>query len=143
MALADRIVVMNAGRIEDIGVPQEVYLRPRTLFSAAFMGEINQIAGRGTGAGFETPLGTLPLAADGPATLCIRPEAIGAEGELPLGPATLVDAAFFGTHHRCHFAPLAAPGHLLVAHLPQGAEPKPGSVRDLFARAHVLLEVAP
>ena len=41
MAIADRIVVMNAGRIEDLGTPAQVYLQPRSRFSAAFMGEVN------------------------------------------------------------------------------------------------------
>ena len=39
MAIADRIVVMNGGRIEDVGPPREVYLRPKTLFTAGFMGD--------------------------------------------------------------------------------------------------------
>jgi spermidine/putrescine transport system ATP-binding protein len=43
MAIADRIVVMNAGRIEDFGPPREVYLHPKTLFTASFMGEVNRI----------------------------------------------------------------------------------------------------
>jgi spermidine/putrescine transport system ATP-binding protein len=39
MALADHIVVMNKGRIEDQGAPEQVYARPATEFSASFMGE--------------------------------------------------------------------------------------------------------
>jgi spermidine/putrescine transport system ATP-binding protein len=39
MALADHIVVMNKGRIEDQGPPDEVYAVPKTVFSASFMGE--------------------------------------------------------------------------------------------------------
>ena len=143
MAIADRIVVMNAGRIADLGPPREVYLRPKSLFSAAFMGEINQIPGEGQGKALHTPLGALPLAANGPATLCIRPEAITtAPGPdlLPLGPARLLESAFFGTHHRAHFAPLAAPDLRLTAHLPQDAEPQPGMQAELHARAHVVLE---
>ena len=143
MAIADTIVVMNAGRIEDKGLPQRIYLSPRSLFAAAFMGEINQIPGQGTGTALETPLGELPLVAQGPRTLCIRPEAIGDSGELPLGPARLVDSAFFGTHHRVYFAPLRAPDLRLVAHLPQSTDPQPGAVHDLFARTHVLLERSP
>ena len=38
MTLADRVVVMNAGRIEQAGTPDEVYHRPRTRFVAGFMG---------------------------------------------------------------------------------------------------------
>jgi spermidine/putrescine transport system ATP-binding protein len=140
MALADRIVVMNAGRIEDVGKPHDVYLKPRTLFSAAFMGEINRIEGVGNGDRFETALGTLPAAAKGRATLLIRPEAIGDSGPLALGPARLVDAAFFGTHYRCHYAPLAAPELRIVAHLPQAAIPVEGSLANLHADHHVLIE---
>ncbi|WP_333831059.1 ABC transporter ATP-binding protein [Pararhodobacter sp.] len=148
MAIADTIVVMNAGRISDQGPPRAVYLTPRSLFSAAFMGEINLIPGTGDGGGgggtFRTPLGTLPLPASGAQTLCIRPEAIGTQpAALPLGPARLVDSAFFGTHHRCHFAPLAAPDLRLIAHLPQGAEPQPGMETPLFAHTHTLLEGHP
>src|ERR1700685_166506 len=38
MAMADRIAVMNAGRIEQIGVPQEIYDRPASMFVASFIG---------------------------------------------------------------------------------------------------------
>ena len=46
MALADMIVVMNKGRIEDAGPPDRVYARPATRFAATFMGESTLIAGR-------------------------------------------------------------------------------------------------
>src|SRR6185369_6709002 len=45
MTISDRIAVMNAGRIEQIGVPREVYDRPRTRFVADFIGEINVFPG--------------------------------------------------------------------------------------------------
>src|SRR5262249_47956312 len=41
LALADRIVVMRAGRVEQIGSPREVYRKPRTRFVAGFVGESN------------------------------------------------------------------------------------------------------
>lgn len=41
LAMSDRIAVMNAGRIEQIGTPGEIYERPRTRFVADFIGEIN------------------------------------------------------------------------------------------------------
>ena len=59
MAIADRIVVMNAGRIEDEGTPSRIYRRPRSLFAARFMGETNRIAGRAGAGGIETPYGRL------------------------------------------------------------------------------------
>ena len=133
MAIADRIVVMNAGKIADEGPAREVYLRPKSLFSAAFMGEINMIP---VTAGHSALGASVP----GTGTLCIRPEAIGGVGVLPLGPARLLDAAFFGTHVRAHYAPLAAPDLVLTVHLPQGETPDVGSVAELFAATHVLLE---
>jgi ABC-type Fe3+/spermidine/putrescine transport system ATPase subunit len=41
LAMSDRIAVMNAGRIEQVGSPTEIYERPRTRFVADFIGEIN------------------------------------------------------------------------------------------------------
>jgi iron(III) transport system ATP-binding protein len=46
MSMSDRIVVMNQGRIEQIGTPTEIYEKPRTLFVAGFIGYINLIPGR-------------------------------------------------------------------------------------------------
>ena len=142
MAIADRIVVMNQGRIEDVGPPQDIYLRPKSLFSAAFMGEINLIPATPTSAGIDTPLGPLavPTTSKNPQTLCLRPENIGLSGDLSFGAARLTDAAFFGTHHRCHFTLIAAPHLTLIAHLPQTGHPVIGTVVDLFATSFVLLE---
>ncbi len=136
MAIADRIVVMNAGRIEDCGPPAQVYLRPATLFSAGFMGEVNRIPLTGG----QSPLGPI---LPGTGTLLIRPEAIGLQGPLPLGPARLIDATFFGTYQRARFAPLAAPDLTLTAHLPQGMALEPGTELALHATAHVLLPETP
>ena len=135
MAVADRIVVMNHGHIEDVGPPREVYLRPKSLFTASFMGEINLIPLEGA----DSPFGPLPVQGSGTRTLCIRPEALGQGGDLPLGPARILDAAFFGTHVRAHLAPVSAPDLRLVMHLPQGAAPVVGEVIHLCARDHVIL----
>ena len=43
MSMADRIVVMNAGRIEQVGLGDEIYQRPATRFVAEFIGEVNLI----------------------------------------------------------------------------------------------------
>ncbi len=75
MELADRIVVMNAGRIEQIGPPGELYLEPKTLTVARFIGQMNEAtvpvqAGRANWLGLPVSL----KAADGPVTLLCRPE---------------------------------------------------------------------
>lgn len=132
MAIADRIVVMSAGKIEDDGPPARVYLSPRTLFAAGFMGEVNRIPikdGR-------SPLGPLM---PGSGTLCLRPEAIGTEGPLHIGQARVVDSAFFGTYIRARVVPIAAPDFPLIVHLPQGTEVQVGQSLDLYARNPVLL----
>ncbi|QIB35223.1 ABC transporter ATP-binding protein [Ancylobacter pratisalsi] len=83
MGLADRIVLMNKGRIEQIDTPHGLYQSPKTLFAADFIGHANWISGTlsrlGGGSGIvTTAFGAVPVAtgnlADGLVTLCIRPE---------------------------------------------------------------------
>ena len=144
MAIADRIVVMNQGKVEDFGAPSDIYMRPKSLFSAGFMGEVNFLEGRvreaATGSAVvETALGsialpaanftaTTPHAGDA-VTLCIRPEHFcdaGADHAVRLGEAQVTASAFFGTHYRCNLAPLAAGDLGLVAHMPQSSRIAPG-----------------
>ena len=47
LSLSDRMAVMNAGAIEQVGVPEEIYLKPRTRFVASFLGALNWIGGVG------------------------------------------------------------------------------------------------
>ncbi|AJY75401.1 ABC transporter ATP-binding protein [Paenibacillus beijingensis] len=46
LAMADRIVVMKDGRIEQVGTPQDIYLRPRTEFVARFVSKANLVKGQ-------------------------------------------------------------------------------------------------
>ncbi|AYD04823.1 ABC transporter ATP-binding protein [Neorhizobium sp. NCHU2750] len=91
LTMSDRIAVMNAGRIEQVGDGRSIYARPATPFVASFVGESNAIAGKvvstdGQMALIETSLGTLQgrnpgnLASGEKATLFIRPE------QLRIGP---------------------------------------------------------
>ncbi|MHC8494589.1 ABC transporter ATP-binding protein [Thalassospira sp. SM2505] len=150
MAIADRIVVMNAGKIEDVGRPEDIYMRPRTLFSARFMGEVNFIPGTlealsNESISVKTVLGavTLPNAALGDQalkpgqkiTLAIRPEhfraSTGTGPRITLGKAKVEDGSFFGTHHRAHLSPLDYPDMVITAHMPQSAIIEPGAWVDL------------
>ncbi|AEV15894.1 Spermidine/putrescine ABC transporter ATPase subunit [Thermus sp. CCB_US3_UF1] len=78
LVMSDRIAVMRAGRIEQLGLPDEVYERPRNRFVAEFLGRSNFLPARPHPMGAETPLGPLrlrePLRAEG--HLVIRPEKI-------------------------------------------------------------------
>jgi putative spermidine/putrescine transport system ATP-binding protein len=82
LAMSDRIAVMNAGRIEQVGTPAEIYDHPATRYVADFIGEINLIDGTWSGEHLVTPDGAqLPLppgvvARDGKATLALRPEKV-------------------------------------------------------------------
>jgi multiple sugar transport system ATP-binding protein len=103
MTMADRIVVMNAGVIEQTGTPLELYDRPANVFVAGFIGSpaMNLITGRirsGARPGFETdqgavlPLSSAPAASDGkPAIYGIRPEHVdvGGGGELKASVAVV------------------------------------------------------
>lgn len=104
MSLADRIAVMNGGRVEQVDAPADLYERPRTPFVAGFIGANNLFTGRVTEKGLEVDgLGLLPAPAGavegGTAMLAVRPERIR------LGPITedqevlrgrVVDVSFYG-----------------------------------------------
>jgi sn-glycerol 3-phosphate transport system ATP-binding protein len=80
MTLAQRMIVMNAGRIEQIGTPEQVYGTPQTTFVAGFIGSppMNLISGQADGSRFTLPGITLPLPAAAPRNgalmLGVRPE---------------------------------------------------------------------
>ena len=79
MAIADRIGVMNQGKLEQIGSAEDLYKRPASRFVAGFIGKCNFIEGRVTGPErFDTVGGkALQFAGEhavGPAALCFRPE---------------------------------------------------------------------
>jgi sn-glycerol 3-phosphate transport system ATP-binding protein len=82
MTLAQRMIVMNAGRMEQIGTPEEVYHRPATTFVASFIGSppMNLVTGRADGSRFTAGGQALSLPAAAPRggelTLGVRPEHI-------------------------------------------------------------------
>ena len=75
-AIADRVVVMQAGCVEQVGSPQEIYSRPASPFVAGFIGLTNLVDGIATAAGIETSIGRFPNPGGftGPVTVLIRPE---------------------------------------------------------------------
>ena len=80
MTLAQRMIVMNGGRMEQVGTPDEVYMRPATTFVAGFIGAppMNLLSGRAAGRQFTFGDVTLALPAaaprDGELILGVRPE---------------------------------------------------------------------
>jgi putative spermidine/putrescine transport system ATP-binding protein len=102
LAVADRVAVMNAGSIEQIGTPEDLYLRPATEFVAAFVGLSNRLEGvlehgRVSVAGQD--LVALPSAVqDGPVIAFVRPEDVllAAAGL----PAIVISTSFLGAQRR-------------------------------------------
>jgi multiple sugar transport system ATP-binding protein len=121
MTMADKIVVMNGGNVEQIGAPLELYDRPNNLFVAGFIGSpsMNFLKGRVEGGAFQSEGGTrLPLpgqrnGSDGkPAVYGVRPEHFQLNPEglpakvhviEPTGSETQVMAEFAGASVICAF----------------------------------------
>ncbi len=116
MALSDRIVLMNQGRIEQIGAPHEVYDRPASAFVASFLGKTNVLAATGDGQGAVNVGGLvlpLPGAGKGPLQLAVRPERLmlAAAGEPGL-EARITGRVFQGAHWQ--FSAESAAGALIL-----------------------------
>ncbi len=87
LTLADRIVVMNRGRIEQVGTPADIYHRPATRFVAGFIGQPPMALVEATGDGGLLRLGDgtplVPAAARGAVLAGVRPEAVTLAGDGP------------------------------------------------------------
>ncbi|MBV9657851.1 MAG: ABC transporter ATP-binding protein [Verrucomicrobia bacterium] len=149
LSIADRLAVLDTGRLAQIGTPREVYRRPRTRYVADFIGEANFLAGEilapgdgenvpvrtalGDFAGAKTELGWSPAAGE-KATLCIRPESWKLRETAPAGDAAAPENVIRGTIGRSlylgeiaeyDFEPRAAAG---------AASPKPLKIFELNPR---------
>ncbi|WP_197379624.1 ABC transporter ATP-binding protein [Mycolicibacterium mengxianglii] len=138
LTMSDRIAVMNAGNVEQIGTPTEIYDRPATVFVASFIGQANLWHGRQTGTAGDlvevSVLGTTLAAragdttieTGGQATLMVRPERVrvstsafaATDNSVASVPATVTDLTFQGPVVRLSL--VAADGSPIVAHV--GAE---------------------
>jgi len=100
LAFSDRLVVMRAGHVEQMGAPHEVYAGPRTAFVANFLGRSNLLSGTARGLTARTALGeiTLTQEAQGPVLVSVRPEhlALTGKGEAGGTPATIVSREYKG-----------------------------------------------
>lgn len=117
LTLSDRIAVMNRGRIEQIGAPQDIYRNPATLFVAEFIGEANLLRGtyrpdteRGawfTGAaGLRIVMGADDrAAADHPVTVSLRPESVIAFAEGDPAATTFANRIPGVVEHRIYLGP--------------------------------------
>jgi spermidine/putrescine transport system ATP-binding protein len=88
LALSDRIAVMNAGRVEQLGTPEELYEGPQTRFVADFIGTTNLLAG--TVASLASDVAALRLEAGGRAIVPAGRLGPGASVEIAVRPEALV-----------------------------------------------------
>jgi putative spermidine/putrescine transport system ATP-binding protein len=108
LAIADRVGVMQSGRLEQLGPPTLVYSRPATPFVAEFVGLTNRLPGVVKGGSVDVRGITLPLVQtdekDGPALALIRPEAVFVTAEIEDGSdplvGTVIATAFLGATSR-------------------------------------------
>jgi spermidine/putrescine transport system ATP-binding protein len=133
LTMSDRIAVMNEGRVEQIGTPQEIYHSPSSVFVANFIGVANLIPAivqdvNGTSATVvvagshrvAVPRGATATRPGAPATVMVRPERLrlseGAGAPPGAGlPVTLEHAVFQGPVVRCSLR--AGDGSEIVAHV--------------------------
>lgn len=133
LTMSDRIAVMNAGNVDQIGTPTEIYDRPSTVFVASFIGQANLWAGTQTGrtnrdfvevevlgTTIKARPGDTTIEPGGHATLMVRPERVRVSTDAPTGDvatvrATVTDLTFQGPVVRLS---LAAPDDSpIVAHV--------------------------
>jgi iron(III) transport system ATP-binding protein len=110
MALSDRIAVFHEGRVQQVGTPREIYERPRNLFVADFMGQVNRLNGTIVSRAAEGAVVTLgdhrirvvdKTGGTGAAIVTIRPEALTFAGAAAAADhnrftGTIVEAVFLG-----------------------------------------------
>jgi sulfate/thiosulfate transport system ATP-binding protein len=126
--LADRLGVMNAGRLLEVGPPEELYQRPQTEFVATFLGTANLLVGEADTAGVRLgsvhfPLETQPSSGSTPQRVQVlfRPEDValaptpGALTVPTLGEATVEQSTFVGSFERLRLRLPALPGVRAIA----------------------------
>ena len=131
LAMADRIVVMRDGKMEQVAAPDALYREPETPFVAGFIGTMNLVEGKASNGTFTRGPFSVPLqVGDGPATLAVRPEALGLA---PGGMADIHRVTDFGTHG---IVDVDLPdGFRFKAMVPEAREWKAGQKVDLKPRA--------
>jgi spermidine/putrescine transport system ATP-binding protein len=138
LTMSDRIAVMSAGKILQIGTPQDIYQRPANRFVAGFIGETNFLDGQVVPGGVRLTCGetvAVETNRSGAVTLAVRPEHVALA---PQGlSATITNLVYFGTdtHAHCQLADCAP----VVARVPA----RPDGAADMVIGDKVRLSFAP
>jgi iron(III) transport system ATP-binding protein len=107
LSLADSVSLMRAGKIVQVGCPEEIYGRPASRWAAEFLGDVDVVPGTAERGAVTCELGRFPVeaATSGAVEVLVRPEAVGlgapggnspvAAGRTPV-PATVVGRSYYG-----------------------------------------------
>ena len=138
MHMADRIVVMRDGRIEQEGPPDQIYFAPANAFVASFFGDVNRFTVPVSGGQAETAIGSfdaLGLPDGAAADVVVRPEALRLNGLSGSGPRVTVQAArMLGRTSLIHLETCATPTQGAVhihARVPGRFLPEDGSQHSI------------
>jgi spermidine/putrescine ABC transporter ATP-binding subunit len=117
MSMADRIAVMNDGRLEQLGTPEEIYRQPASRFVADFIGDSNFFAATVDGSVAQLADGArMPCrGGSGPASVMVRPEAIRLGEAEPSLRGRVVQTSFLGKHVRVAVETAASDEPVIVA----------------------------
>lgn len=143
MYLADRIAVMNRGRIRQVGSPDEIYLKPADAFVAAFFGDVNRFQGVVENGHVHTALG--PLATNGTAhgqkvDVLVRPEALKIAENSGSANGTVSSARFLGRSSLIDVRLSDGKATKVRVHVPGRYLPKPGEqVSVTCNKSHVFV----
>ena len=129
LTMSDRIGVMSAGKLQQVGSPRDIYTRPVNRFVASFIGETNFLPATVVSGGVRLSTGdvvAVETAAQGAVTLAVRPEQVRivAAGEAGAIAATVRMLVYFGTDTHCHLA--LADGTEVVARVQSPASGEAG-----------------
>nr|WP_232843634.1 ABC transporter ATP-binding protein [Rhodobacter amnigenus] len=129
LTMSDRIGVMSAGKLQQVGSPRDIYTRPVNRFVASFIGETNFLPATVVSGGVRLSTGdvvAVETAAQGAVTLAVRPEQVRIVAAEESGAivATVRMLVYFGTDTHCHLA--LADGTEVVARVQSPASGEAG-----------------
>jgi putative spermidine/putrescine transport system ATP-binding protein len=114
MSLGDRIVVMQKGRIAQIGTPQDIYYRPASAFVADFIGTMNRLQGRREAGHLVVAGGRIPLGGLETDAVLFRPEDVRLVGAAEAQLTGRVLSSFFLGDHTRLVVDTGGEAHLIV-----------------------------
>ena len=134
LSVADRLALLKDGQLQQTGNPKDLYENPGNLYTAAFLGKINQVKGRCTHSGIVSDFGTFPICKglkEGKEVLiAIRPENISLQSRICTDlKGEVIHTSYQGDHMLVHLKPLIGNNqHRIIFKMPSAYKIKLGEV---------------